>query len=234
MLPTKLLTVKFHTWSIYSNHLCGYISYIFHECLGPTCCNSNPLIWWSSSDYWTDEGFDIGSPNEYFQGWGTVPRICPAAGGKYFLDVVTLPSFLLRWAEMGWDGEHYWLCDNDIFLIVGFDGLYRWIGVKFGRDSVAADVDVSDNARRCTKSSEVILIPFEWHCRSLVNTILIQPTTNNLLWSLTDQTKSIVVWEDSPSFFTISKATPNVNDAPLPPAIKITLSAVLTKFGVEP
>lgn len=32
------------------------------------------------------------------------------------------------------------------------------------------------------------------------------------------------------SFLTMSRATPNVNEAPLPPAMNITLSAVFEKF----
>lgn len=37
-----------------------------------------------------------------------------------------------------------------------------------------------------------------------------------------------------PSFLIISSAMPNVNEAPLPPAMRITLSAVLEKFGMAP
>lgn len=48
------------------------------------------------------------------------------------------------------------------------------------------------------------------------------------------QMKSMVVPVDDPNLFTISTATPNVKLAPLPPAIKITLSALFTKFGVLP
>jgi hypothetical protein len=36
------------------------------------------------------------------------------------------------------------------------------------------------------------------------------------------------------SFLTMSRATPNVKDAPLPPAINITLSAHFAKFGTVP
>ena len=47
---------------------------------------------------------------------------------------------------------------------------------------------------------------------------------------LTAQTKSMVVLVEFPSFLIMSKA----KDAPLPPAINITLSASWEKFGIAP
>lgn len=52
--------------------------------------------------------------------------------------------------------------------------------------------------------------------------------------SLTVQMKSMVVLVESPRFLIMSNATPNVKDAPLPPATKITLSATVAKLGIAP
>jgi len=44
----------------------------------------------------------------------------------------------------------------------------------------------------------------------------------------------MVVFVEVPSFLSISKATPKVKEAPLPPAMRIILSADLVRSGVAP